>query len=213
MTTLAVMKARIASDLRRDDLTSDIADYIPDAIADFQQKRLFFNETRAFAFNTESAKQRYTEVEFPNVANIIKIDSAYVTIGGSKFRLWPRQPVLIEQATTNANSSGQSTHYAFYDRSLWLYPIPNDIWAVNLLAVAKAAAPASDGETNNPWMTDCARLIRSQTIGHLYAYIIKDKDKASSFYTLAQDALTRLEDKTADMTKTGDYLVEEWDPY
>lgn len=213
MTTLAIMKARIASDLRRDDLTDDIADYIPEAITDFQHKRLYFNETRAFTFNTVSLTQRYTETEFPNVVNLIKIDSAFVTIGGSKYQLFPKDPTWIEQMTTNTGSTGQSSTFALYGEQFWMYPTPNDVWAVNLLAVQKYAAPAADDTANNRWMTDCARMIKSQAMGHLYAYVIKDKDKASTFYQLAQDSLDRLEDKTKDMTKTGDYLVEAWDPF
>lgn len=213
MTTLAIMKARIASDLRRDDLTDDIADYIPEAIADFQHKRLWFNETRAFTFSTIASQQRYGVADFSNVVNIIKIDSAYITIGGSKFQLTPKDPNWIEARTTNTGNTGQSINIGLYNEEIWLDPIPSDVWAITLMAVQKYAAPAADDTANNKWMTDCARLIRSQTIGHLYAYVIKKADLASQFYTLAQDALDRLEDKTKELTKTGDYLVEAWDPF
>ena len=87
------------------------------------------------------------------------------------------------------------------------------MWAVRLLCVEKVAAPATGDEASNRWMTDAARLIRCQAKGHLYAHVIKDTAKASAQFTLANDALDRLIEKTADMTKTGDYIVEAWDPF
>lgn len=211
MTTLAIMKARIASDLRRDDLTSDIADYITEAIGDFQHKRFYFNETRAYTFNTVNGTQRYTVSEFPNVVNILKIDGVYITVGGNKYNLFPWQPIELERMTVNTGTTGQTTHYAFYDNSIWLYPIPTDAWAVTILCQKKIAAPADDNEASNIWMTDAARMIRCQAKGHLYAHVIQEMDKAQIQYGLAKDALSILEEKTADLVKVGDNIVEAYD--
>lgn len=213
MTTLAIMKARIASDLRRDDLTDDIADYISEAIEDFQQERFWFNESRSFTFNTVVNTQRYTSVEFPDVVNIIKVDSAYATFGDARYQITPKDPNWIQRMTTNTGSAGQTQNYALYAVAFWLYPVPNDVWTIDFMGVAKYAAPAADATTGNYWMTDARRMIRSQALGHLYAYVIKDRDKASGFYQLAEDAKGRLKDRTAEMLKTGDYLVEAWDPF
>src|SRR5215475_9466078 len=45
MPTLGDLKAKIAQDLRRSNLGSEIADAIPDAIRDHETERFWFNET------------------------------------------------------------------------------------------------------------------------------------------------------------------------
>lgn len=215
MTTLTIMKARIADDLRRDDLTADIADYITEAIGDFQHKRFYFNETRTNTGTTVSGTQSYTKDSsgWSWIANVIKTDLVHITVGGQRFECFPISPIDLEKRTSNTTSTGQTHSFAFYNKTFAFYPIPADAWEVRWLGVQKVAAPADDDEADNPWMVDAARLIRCQAKGHLYAHVIKAADKASEQYLLAQDALARLEDKTADMVKTGDYIVEAWDPF
>ena len=162
-----------------------------------------------------ASQQRYTSSDFANIVNIMKIDVATITIGGMTFELFPMSPRNLEIITNGGTSStGQSSSYAWFDQAIALYPIPSEAsWTVRLLCVEKTAAPATDGEASNSWMVDAGRMVRCRAKGHLYAHVIKDQEKAGLQYQLADEAHQRLTDKTIQMTKTGDYIVEAWDPY
>jgi hypothetical protein len=215
---LGTMRSRIADELRRDDLTSDILNAINTAIGAYQHRRFFFNESRStITFTTVAAQDIYTSSDAAGLANLVKIDYAFVVIGGFPFQLRTMRPDEMESANLGtAFSVGQPGFYSFYAQALRLYPIPSDAWAVRLGAVVKAAAPASDGETGNPWMTHGERLIRCRAKAEIYAHVIKGQDgmrNAETYASMASEALLQLVEQTQDMTQIGPNVVEAWDPY
>lgn len=226
MSTLGILKERVASELRRDDLSSatefrvvsqvsDIHDAIHTAISEYQHEKLYFMQDRAtVTFNTVAAQDRYTSADAAGIARITKIDYAYAVISGMSVKLWPRRADLMEGSNLGDGSlSGQPAFYSWFAESIVLEPIPNDAFAMRFGCWLKITAPAADDTTGNRWMTDGELLIRSRAKAELYAHVIKDTQKASGFYELAAGALKTLHDITQDMTQPEAILVEVWDPY
>jgi hypothetical protein len=161
MTTLAVMKARIADELARSDLTTMIGYAITDAIYAYQSRRFFFNELRDVLFTTADGQEWYDFSDSEYIPDLMAIDSIRVAIDDSFWELCRKTPDELE-STEVSPAEGQPTSYTYYNQQIRLYPIPSDTWDVTVSAQIKLAAPVSDDETYNAWMTDAERLIRAR---------------------------------------------------
>jgi hypothetical protein len=124
MSTLATMKARIADELARADLDTQIAYAIPDAISAYEDERFFFNESRAITFPTVLGQEFYDSSANTAVDTVQKIDYVALYLGDQPFMLDAMTPAVIESASTNGTSSGQPSCYCWYESQIRLYPAP-----------------------------------------------------------------------------------------
>jgi len=161
MTTLAVMKQRIADELARSDLTAMIAYAISDAINVYQSRRFFFNESLDIQFDTAADQEWYDRYDNAAIPNLMAIDYMRVAIDSTFWELCRRTPEEI-QTSQVVPATGQPTSYTYFNQQIRLYPVPDDTWEVTVAAHIKVNEPASDTEARNPWMTDAERLIRAR---------------------------------------------------
>ena len=201
MTTLTTMKDRIARELRRSNITTQIAEAITTAIDAYREHRFFFNESRDTTFSTVAAQEFYDADDEPDLANLIKIDYCKINVNDSTFDLMPDFPSEIEGASTNATATGQPGWYVLYNRQIRLYPIPDDVWTVRVAGVFIYAAPATDGETDNFWMTTAERLIRSRAKAELALHVLRDTELAQIMDLAASEALKQLKRHTNLLTQ------------
>ncbi len=174
------MKSRIADDIARSDLTSQIASAITTAIEAYQDNRLFFNESRDITFNTGADQDFYSSSDESNIPDLINIDWMTILISTNDLRtLERRDPQEVDYDAGNTSSTNQPYSYAYYQQKIRLYPKPSSsAWTVRVQGHVKAAAPASDAETGNPWMTYAERLIRSRAKYELAVHVLKDNELA-----------------------------------
>lgn len=165
---LSAMKSRISRDLARPDFPStstDIADAITTAIEQYQNTRFRFSDTTPNApptFPTVAGRYIYTSADNANIGTLLKIDYVTIQIGNTLQELWrstAEDIVLYNQVNT---MQGQPSSYAYEGNQLLLAAVPSDVWTLTLRLFKLVAAPASDSEANNPWMTDAELLIRSR---------------------------------------------------
>lgn len=201
MTTLAIMKARIADELARDDLTSNIAYAVTDAIGAYDDLRFWFNESRSNTFTTVASQEFYTSSDAAFIANVLKFDYVQLYVGDQPYRLEAQMPAEIESLSTNGTFTGTPWAYCFYNSTIRLYPVPDAVRTVRVGAVIKAAAPASDAEANNPWMTHAERLIRSRAKLELALHVLKDDALASTMVQGVKEALDQLHNRTSRLTQ------------
>jgi hypothetical protein len=206
MTTLAIMKARIANELRRDDLTSDIADAITSAIDAYNHELLYFNEFRTTTFNTVAGQSIYTSSDEATLGRILKIKYAFLLVGTIPYKMCQRHIEEVENWNLWTGYSGEPDQYAWFGQQLHISPIPGDVYTVRLGAYLKMAAPA-DADIGNVWMTDAERLIRCRAKGELYTHVIKLPAKAEEMFAMAEEALAQLKEKTRNMSEVGDGVV------
>ena len=206
--TLGMMKLRIKNEINRSDLDDEIANAITDAIEAYQDHRFFFNETRSFTLTLVADQDRYTSSDDADIGKVMKIDYVTIEVNSQSYICEQKPPIFFEyQETTSSNIP---FYYGWFDESLLLYPPPASAYTCRIGCVEKIAAPASDVETSNPWMTYAERLIRSRAKAELYTHVddIADDGKASKFMTLADEALAQLDSRTTRLTKAGPAYVE-----
>lgn len=208
MSTLAIMKARIADELARADLTSQIAYAITDAIGAYEDKRFHFNEGRSLTFSTVASQEFYDSDDAAGIANVLKIDYVVLYVGDTPFYLSQMTPTEIEAASTNGTSTGQPGWYAWYGSQIRLYPIPAEVWTVRIGCSAKVAAPTSDSETANPWMTHAERLIRSRAKLEIALHVIRNAELAGTMTAAANEALEQLTGRTNQLTQLDNGRVQ-----
>lgn len=212
MSTLAVMKARIADELARSDLTSQIAYAISDAIAAYQDEEFHFSEQR-FSFPTVVDREFYTSADHANLALIEKIEYVKLYISDTPRELTAMDPARIESASANGIQKGDPIGYCYMPESatpsLRLYPVPQAVRTVRMFAKVTPAAPASDGEANNPWMitTGAERLIRLRAKFELFKHVVRNSERADEQVPLIQEAFDQLKNKYLRRTRTGEYIV------
>lgn len=203
MTTLTIMKARIADELARSDLTSQIAYSITDAIERYQPERFWFNESRDVTFNTAAAQEFYTSSDNALIPDIYAIDYVSMVVGGTVNFLERYTPDVIEDLSNNATSNGEPYAYSYFQKKIRLYPIPTGANAVRVVGHVKVAAPATDGEASNAWMTDAERLIRARAKLNLAMDVLHDGDLAAAMHPMVDDAFDQLKGRTNRLLGTG----------
>lgn len=204
MTDLATMKARIADELARADLTSQIAYAITDAIESYRNKKFSFSNAR-FDFSTVVDQEFYTSADHANLAPDVlqKIEYVFLYIGDTPRRLHVMSPDRIESAAANGIQRGDASNYCWFSEQLRLFPIPNTVRTVRMGAKIRPPVPASDGETGNAWMTEGERLIRFRAKFEIYTHVIRNRDKAGDMVPLIQDAFDQLREKDTDINMDG----------
>jgi hypothetical protein len=209
VTTKAILRARILDDLERDQ-TNDgtrIDNCIDDAIAFYQPKRFFFNESAGVALSTVAAQQTYTFSTPTTTGDITtefyEIDGVYVTASGTVYDLDVQNYNDILSWTDTSTPSSRPTDWAYAARRLIFYPIPDAIYTMSLTGHIKVAKPANDAETDNPWMTEAFELIRSAAKRFYAAHILGDDAIAGRAQAMEKMALTSLMDATVDRVRTG----------
>jgi hypothetical protein len=203
MSTLSILKARIADDLARSDLTSQIANEINSAITFYQEERFFFAENRTKTFDTVSGRASYTTDDDADIPLMREVDAVFCTDGnGQQWTLDRDTPENLQALIGDAGAmTGQPYSYARFDDGFLIYPIPDGVYTILPMGHIEVDAPSADDETGNPWMTKAFELIRCRAKAMLYTHVLKDLAQAqtmSSAEDAAREALRR-----ATSTKSG----------
>lgn len=206
------MKARIASELRRSNITSAIASAITTAIEAYRGERFAYTEKRDVTFSTVDAQEFYTSSDNANIALLEKIDYVTLYIGNQPYPVVRAAPEWMEYASVNGTQEGQPSYYTWHQNKLRLSPVPNAVYTMRVAGNYQIAAPATDGEASNPWMTTAEELIRCRAKYELYMHVLLDGEKASGFHpeppigapsTPTSRALSKLRGRTNLLTGSG----------
>lgn len=208
MTTLTAMKARIALEVRRSDLDTQIASAISTAIGAYQEQRFYFNESRSLTFSTVASQEFYTSADDADIGLIKKFDYVKLYVGDFPYELTPERPADIEWLSQNGTQTGQPLSYCYYARSIRLHPIPDAIYTVRIGGLIKLAEPASDGETDNAWMIDGERLIRARAKYEIALHVLRDTKLAEEMASAVQEAEAQLRRDTNNQTQQGGWLIQ-----
>ena len=202
MATLATLKAKIADDISRSDLTTQIGEEITAAIEEHEGERFWFNETRAYTFSTVAGTADYTLAESAPIYDFLAVDWVQVMIGTRPVNLRRCDPEEIDWLIASQISQGQPYNWAYYGQKFRFYAIPNAVYTVRVAGHYKLSALA-DNSSSNAWTTEAYELIRAATKRRLYALVIKNPDQAAIEQTATDVALSKLRAKTADKIGTG----------
>lgn len=179
MTTLAIMKARVASELARTDLTTQIGEAISTAIAIYQTERFRFSDvipSTVPTFATVLDRFIYTSADNANIGTMFKVDYLEVQIGGMLQRLTYMPPGDLRQYNQLGTMHGQPMWWSYEGNQLLIAPTPDAAYTITMGLFRSVPAPADDAETGNPWMLDGEELIRSRAKYEIALHVTRNKD-------------------------------------
>lgn len=207
MSTYGTMQTRVAGELNRTDLTSEIQDSILSAIKHYEGRRLWFNES--IRTTTTTASDEYVD----EPSDLSEIDSITITISSTKIPLKKRTWQYLEDLDVTTTLTGQPREYALFDEQIRLYPIPDDTYTLTLSGGKKFATLSGDSDTN-AWMTTGEELIRSRAVADVRANVMRDQAALQEQMTFVQHpegficarekgAFTRLKNESSQRTSVG----------
>lgn len=214
MTTFAIMQARIADEIVRDDLALQIKNAINQAINTWEGERFAFNERR-YLINTVNGQEYYdlispTLLTFAGAAvgtgeTVLEFDNITCTVNNMPYPLTGRTQQWFDRFTTLPTQyKGQPDSYTIYNNQLRIFPIPNAVFPLNISALARLSPnPLSDDADTNAWMTEGEPLIRQQSKFVIYRDVVRDADGKAAAAEGIQEAQWQLQRKMAGKLYTG----------
>lgn len=139
MATFADMQSEIADDI--DDTTGEYASQIQRAIIAAirycQRDNYWFNELRTGTIATAVGEQFYTFAGSGSASgdfdDVIQINDVFYTDAGGQSCLMTRiSPVEMELLSDSSASVGQPFNWTYYQSQLWIYPIPDQAYTLEL---------------------------------------------------------------------------------
>jgi hypothetical protein len=206
VTTFLTMQTLIADQIVRDDMATQIKQCINQAIKTWEGIRFTFNE-RQYLINTVAGTEYYsfatptmmlkTGAAIAAGETILEIDTIKVTVNNSFYPLTERTEAWFDRyASLPTIYRGPPDSYAIFNDQLRLYPVPDQVYAINFEGLARLGpAPlTADGDTN-AWMIEGEELARQQAKLILYRDYLRDADGRSAAGEGTQEAQWQLERK------------------
>ncbi len=211
MTTYGTMQDRIADELDRSDLTTQIKRSIQSAIAHYQTQRFWYNETRNISFATVDGTEFYGSSSDSDIPNVLFFDALKIAINSTNKYDLKRAPYseLDSDSQSITLDEGQPVKYAYYAKQIRLYPIPDASYSVYGSAVMSLGDLSLTTDTNN-WMTDGEALIRSRAKWDIYTHIIRDPELAQAMKQAELDELREMIAATNSRKATGTLTATEF---
>ncbi len=206
MATLGTMKTRIANELARADLTSEIAGAITSAIAHYERRRWWFLESES-TFTTTPSTDAYTTATATFLATLIDDDSLTMTVSGAKEPMRKISFAEMQDYRVDTNPAGPPTHYAMYRQRLYVHPVPNATYTATVFFVATLGIPAADGDSN-AWTTEAEELIRLRAKADLFENVIRDYAEADRMRAREMEVLMSMNSLNNARTASGFVVAE-----
>jgi hypothetical protein len=196
---LGDLKARIADEIARSDLTSQIALAIVDAIDEAATHRFWFNEVRGVTFPIIAGQEYYGNEDLDAM---VEIDDLWLSVSGQRRNLRLTSDARIDELSNGTPPIGEPYCWSRNGNGLRLYPVPNLPYTVTIDGSTKFTPMENDTDWNG-WTTQGERYIRALAKRNLYAEVIRDSDQAQVQDALATRYRSDLSAATYDRVASG----------
>lgn len=205
--TYGDLQDRIADELLRSDLTSEIQLEILSAIKHYERQSFWFNESRAtmsLVANTPNYAVP-TDLLVPISLTITYNNHPYEM----HFRTWGWYRAIHGDDVFIGKSV--PTDWAYFANQMWVYPIPNSNYTLTLAYIQQLATLSARSDSNE-WMIGGEELIRSRAkanvavryLNHPFFIAERDAMQGSDFLSTEEKiAYESLVGTAADRTGTG----------
>lgn len=198
MTDLAGLKARIADDLERDDLTTQIAAEIPLAIEFYADRSFHFLEDDATVDTT--AAQAY--VALPDGLRVSRPHDLEIDIGSTRYDLRKMTWRQYRRSAQVNQSSGQPTDYAYRNGRFYLYPVPNQAYTITTYGIFDEPE-LTTGTSENAWTNEALKLIAAEVEMRLARDVLRDDKRMRNAQLAVIQELAELTGKSTRRRRTG----------
>jgi hypothetical protein len=196
--SLGDLKDRIADELARSDLTSQIALAIDDAIDEAATHRFWFNEVRGLTFPITAGTEYYANED---LSALTEVDDLWLTVGTQRRNMRQANDADLDRMNDGTQSRGEPYLWSRYADGFRFYPVPQQSYTATVDGVTRFP-PLADDANSNAWMVQGERLIRAIAKRNLYAEVIRDQEEAQTQDALAVRFRNELLAQTSDRIGT-----------
>lgn len=190
MATYGEMLARIADEMLRTDLDSQLELAVQTAIDEYRHRRFWFNEG-ATTFTTSIGGITY---DIP--ATVLETDILTTIYSTTEYALQPRDFDWIRAANSNVNNvAGPPIAFALFAEQFWLYPTPDQAYPLISYGLRDLGTLTATSDTN-AWTTEAEALIRNRAKKEIAEAILAAPDLAAIYETAELRALKALRSRT-----------------
>ena len=193
MATLADLRARIADDLARDDLATQIADAIRDAVRRYEGERFWFNEFWRVTATLSASAQALALADLPIAP--VAVARVRLRIGNGVWSELRRENAACIAAAQDVAQSAEPAAWCIAADSLQFDTSADRDYELLLDGVRKLSTASAATDTS-VWMNDARDLIRAATEKALYLDVIKDAEQATACAAREAEALAMLRAKS-----------------
>jgi hypothetical protein len=183
LSTYTQVQSRIADDINRSDLTSQIQQQIKLAIKHYRTFPFWFNEARATLTASSSASFLTVPTDYLDVVDL------YIKVGGYPVQMLNKP--LIDIVQYRPSSGSQPRAFCYFADRFELDCEVNTQYEFPLWYI-KELTELSGGSDENEWLKSGEDLIVYRAEKMLYAAVIKDKAQAKVCSELERDARNAL---------------------
>ena len=218
MPTLGDLKAQIASDLRRSNLSAEIAAAIPDAIRDHDAERFWWNEAYPIPYtlvvspgggqagtglpgNAAAQGDLYFLSPQDKVQEFVRIDMVRAQIPVVWYTVKATDWTELEFFYSTL-SNGQPSWWAYRDGYLRIYPLPSQNYNLRLFGQVRLVPLQNDADSN-VWTNQGFNLIRYTVLKRLYSYPIRDAQQVQNAMQAGEAALEYLRKENERRSRQG----------
>lgn len=168
--TFGAIKTRIADEINRSDLTSQISLAVISAVEHYERERWWFEETIDATVSTVAAQDYVSNAIISTMA---RIDKVQITVGSAQYTVFP---ISYDEWASQATSttSGQPTEYTYYKDRLYLYPTPGDTYTLDISGVQRLTTLSGASDTNG-FTNYAEELIRQRAKADIRCNVILDE--------------------------------------
>lgn len=204
MTTFLDVRNRVADQLARADLSTQIDREIQLAIARYNRRVSWLHEVRGVTLTTVIGQPWYAALNLSagagpqdvtgrtavDVADVQKIeymrDASYEDLRQVSYR-------DFERFFDTTGAAGRPAYFTLYAGQIGIWPVPDGVATYTLSVVAKPAVPSSATDTS-VWFDQAQELIENAAAAAICRKFIQDGERAQAFQvyeTAAWDDLVR----------------------
>jgi hypothetical protein len=208
MSTLLEMRSRIADDLDRTDLSTQIDKAINRAITFYLKENFWFKETSS-SFSLVVNQEEYIKGSGGVPSDIGAIDIMELQYSGNKYVLVEITPFELEARQT-LDAVGTPDQFAQYQDRIKFYPIPNQASMTCLIKYTKSYSTLVNDSDTNDWLVYCEDLIEARARGWINRRILKDYEAANADKQEENDALSGIRKVNQQKTGNGRVIVTQF---
>jgi hypothetical protein len=176
MATLSELKAQIANDLARPDLTNEIAQALADAVDELGDNPFYF------LAEEEDASTVASTPTIAQPSNFRRLRMLTVTNGTQRKDLPPdRHQISYDEYRSRVwdatSGVGEPSAYAFWNELVYLDPIPDQVYTITFSYFGPKLALPADESTSNAWTADAASLLRAKSKSLLFRDVIRNLEQ------------------------------------
>lgn len=201
MATYGDMQARIADELDRADLTSQIQKAINSSVS-FYARKNFFGTESSFTFSTVNGQEYYTAADAPEIATSPYLDELNININTGRIQMSRQSFEYIDAISFLPTATGQPYLWAYRAQQIRFYPIPSQIYVVTAYNTPRLGL-LTDANESNFWTDEDAGaecLIRTRAKLYLLLNVIRGADMQVEIAMLKQQ---EIEERSALFGETG----------